>query len=315
MSGPLNTEGPVLAPEGPSDLGADVWVYAPPQRRRDVLGKWKNPIGMIGAGIIAFNIFVAVFGPYIWPVDPNELASSRLEPPSWAHPMGTDEIGRDTLARVIHGAQVSLVVGAISVSIAFVGGVVFGLLAGYYKGTLDTVLMRLVDIMFSLPGIILAIVIAGLLGPSRRNAMIAIGIVILPAFARVVRGAVLEVMGYPYVESARALGASGRRVMLRHLMPNIAAPLFVLVTVYLSVAILAEAALSFLGLGTQPPEASWGGMLSAARTYVDIDPWLSIFPGLAIMVVVLGFNFLGDGLRDILDPRLGPHVGDVPVKK
>jgi peptide/nickel transport system permease protein len=229
--------------------------------------------------------------------------------------MGTDELGRDTLARIIHGAQVSLQVGAISVSIAFVGGVVFGLLAGYYKGILDGVLMRLVDIMFSLPGIILAIIIAGLLGPNRRNAMIAIGIVILPAFARVVRGAVLEVMGYPYTESARALGGGGLRIMLRHVIPNIGAPLLVLVSVYLSVAILAEAALSFLGLGTQPPEAAWGSMLSTARTYIDVAPWLSIFPGLAIMIVVLGFNLLGDGLRDILDPRLGPHVGDVPVKK
>jgi peptide/nickel transport system permease protein len=288
---------------------------AMPKRRLSSLGKWRNPIGLVGAGIIGFNVFVALFGPYLWPVDPNELVGDRFEDPSWEHPMGTDEIGRDTLARIIHGAQVSLQVGAISVSIALVGGVVFGMLAGYHKGIVDTVLMRIVDIMFSLPGIVLAIVIAGLLGPNRRNAMIAIGIVILPAFARVVRGAVLEVMGYPFTESARALGAGGWRIMLRHVIPNITAPLLVLITVYLSVAILAEAALSFLGLGTQPPEASWGGMLSVARTYVDIDPWLSIFPGLAIMIVVLGFNLLGDGLRDILDPRLGPHVGDVPIKK
>jgi len=293
---------------------ATVWE-AMPNRRLAFLGKWRNPIGLVGAGIVAFNVFVALLGSQIWRLDPNELAYLRFEAPSWAHPMGTDELGRDTLARIIHGAQVSLQVGAISVSIAFVGGVLFGLLAGYYGGLVDSALMRLVDIMFSLPGIVLAIVIAGLLGPNRRNAMIAIGIVILPAFARVVRGAVLEVMGYPFTESARALGASGRRIMLRHVIPNIAAPLFVLVTVYLSVAILAEAALSFLGLGTQPPEASWGGMLSTARTYIGIDAWLSIFPGAAIMVVVLGFNFLGDGLRDILDPRLGPHVGDVPVKK
>ena len=168
--------------------------------------------------------------------------------------------------------------------------------------------MRFVDLMFALPGLVLAIVIAGLLGPNRRNAMIAIGIVIAPAFARVVRGAVLEVMGFPFVESSRALGSSHSRVIVRHVFPNIAAPLIVLVTVYLSTAILSEAALSFLGLGTQPPEASWGGMLNSARSYLDVDPWLSIFPGLAIMIVVLGFNFLGDGLRDILDPRLGPHV-------
>jgi peptide/nickel transport system permease protein len=304
---------PAFATDGHSDV-VSVWD-AMPRRRLAFLGKWRNPIGLAGAAIVAFNVLVALLGPLIWRLDPNELAYLRFEAPSWAHPMGTDELGRDTLARIIHGAQVSLQVGAISVSIAFVGGVVFGLLAGYYKGVVDTLLMRLVDIMFSLPGIVLAIMIAGLLGPNRRNAMIAIGIVILPAFARVVRGAVLEVMGFPFTESARALGASGGRIMLRHVIPNIVAPLLVLVTVYLSVAILAEAALSFLGLGTQPPEASWGGMLNTSRTYVDIDPWLSIFPGAAIMVVVLGFNLLGDGLRDILDPRLGPHVGDVPVQK
>jgi peptide/nickel transport system permease protein len=302
---------PAFATESGGDV-ATAWE-AMPKRRLALLGKWRNPIGIVGACIVLFNVFVALLGSQIWRIDPNALDYLRFEGPSWAHPMGTDELGRDTLARIIHGAQVSLQVGAISVSIAFVGGVMFGLLAGYYKGIVDSVLMRLVDMMFSLPGIVLAIVIAGLLGPNRRNAMIAIGIVILPAFARVVRGAVLEVMGFPFTESARALGASGRWIMLRHVIPNIVAPLLVLVTVYLSVAILAEAALSFLGLGTQPPEASWGGMLSTARTYTGIDAWLSVFPGAAIMVVVLGFNFLGDGLRDILDPRLGPHIGDVPV--
>lgn len=308
MSSSGNFEAPLVPEGGPSDLRVESWT-SEPMRRRDRLGKWRNPIGMVGAAIVLFNIFLAVLGPQIWRLDPNAIDYLRFEGPSWAHPMGTDELGRDTLARIIHGAQVSLQVGIVAVSIAFVGGVVFGLLAGYYKGLVDTLLMRIVDIMFSLPGIILAIVIAGLLGPNRRNAMIAIGIVILPAFARVVRGAVLEVMGFPFTESARALGASGRWIMWKHVIPNITAPLLVLVTVYLSVAILAEAALSFLGLGTQPPEASWGGMLSTARTYVGIDIWLSIFPGLAIMVVVLGFNFLGDGLRDILDPRLGPHIG------
>jgi peptide/nickel transport system permease protein len=187
--------------------------------------------------------------------------------------------------------------------------------SGFFGGKVDALLMRVIDLMFALPGLVLAIVIAGMLGPSRQNAMIAIGIIITPAFARVVRGAVLEVMGFPFVESARALGSSHARIMARHVLPNIAAPVIVLVTVYLSTAILSEAALSFLGLGTQPPEASWGGMLSSGRTYLEIDPWLSIFPGLAIMIVVLGFNFLGDGLRDILDPRLGPHVGGVKEKK
>jgi len=267
-------------------------------RRFARLGKWRNPIGLVGAFIVLFNVFVALFGPYLWTVDPNELVALRFEDPSWAHPMGTDELGRDTLARIIHGARVSLQVGLISVSIAFVGGVLFGLLAGYYKGVLDTVLMRIVDIMFSLPGIVLAIIIAGLLGPNRRNAMIAIGIVILPAFARVVRGAVLEVMGYPYTESSRALGASNLRIMAKHVIPNITAPLLVLVSVYLSVAILAEAALSFLGLGVQPPTPAWGTMLSEGREVYRIAWWNAVFPGLAILVTVLGVNLLGDGLED-----------------
>ncbi len=291
------------------------WGALPKRRRLAFLGRWRNPIGLIGAGIILFNLLVALFGKLVYRVDPDAQPADRLLPPSWANPLGTDELGRDTLARIIHGAQVSLQVGLIAVGIALVAGTLLGLLAGFYKGIVDSLLMRIVDVMFALPGLVLAIVIAGLLGPSRRNAMIAIGIVITPAFARVVRGAVLEVMGYPFIESARALGSSNLRIMLRHLIPNIVAPLTVLITVYLSTAILAEAALSFLGLGTQPPEASWGGMLNSARAYVDISPWLSIFPGLAIMIVVLGFNFLGDGLRDVLDPRLGPTVGDTPIKK
>ncbi len=303
----------MLAAEGVGEVAPTAWSEMP-RSRLAFLGKWNNPIGLVGAAIVSFNVFVAIFGPYIWRIDPDAQDAERLLPPSWAHPFGTDELGRDTLARVIHGAQVSLQVGAISVGIAFVAGLTIGLIAGYYRGVLDGLLMRLVDMMFALPALVLAIVIAGLLGPTRTNAMIAIGIVITPAFARVVRGAVLEVMGYPYIESGRALGASGFRIMLRHLLPNIGAPLIVLVTTYLGTAILSEAALSFLGLGTQPPEASWGGMLNTGRQYVDLYPWLSIFPGAAIMLVVLGFNFLGDGLRDILDPRLGPVVGEITKK-
>ncbi len=314
MSNMSNNEAPIIGAEGrPSEVGDDAWVYTP-ARRAGRFAKWRNPIGIAGAIIVGLNILIAIFGPYIWTIDPNELVAIRLQAPSWAHPMGTDELGRDQLARIIHGSQVSLQVGIIAVSIAFVLGVGLGLMAGFFGGWLDSALMRFVDLMFALPGLVLAIVIAGMLGPNRRNAMIAIGVVIAPAFARVVRGAVLEVMGYPFVESTRALGSSHLRVMGRHVMPNIAAPLIVLVTVYLATAILSEAALSFLGLGTQPPEASWGGMLNSARSYLDIAPWLSIFPGLAIMIVVLGFNFLGDGLRDILDPRLGPHVGGASKK-
>jgi peptide/nickel transport system permease protein len=285
------------------------WQAAP--RRRLLRARWRNPIGLVGAAIVAVCALTALFGRHVWRIDPNAPDAERLQGPSWAHPFGTDDLGRDTLARIIHGAQVSLQVGAVAISIALVAGTVIGLLAGYRGGVVDLLLMRLVDVMFAFPGLVLAIVIAGLLGANRRNAMIAIGIIIVPAFARVVRAAVLEVMGFPFIESARGLGAGGLRIMVRHLIPNIVAPLIVLTTVYFSTAILSEATLSFLGLGTQPPEAAWGNMLATARSYIDQSVWMSIFPGLAIMVVVLGFNFLGDGLRDVLDPR----IGDVVARK
>ena len=282
------------------------------RRRRLIPARWRNPIGLVGAGIVGLCVLTALFGRFVWTKNPNDPVSDRLQGPSWAHPFGTDDLGRDTLARIIHGAQVSLQVGAVAISIALVAGTLIGLLAGYYGGIVDLLLMRVVDILFAFPGLVLAIVIAGLLGANRRNAMIAIGIIITPAFARVIRAAVLEVMGFPFIESARALGAGGVRIMLRHLIPNIVAPLIVLTTVYFSTAILSEATLSFLGLGTQPPEAAWGNMLSTARSYIDQSIWMSIFPGVAIMVVVMGFNFLGDGLRDVLDPRIG-GVGEVVV--
>ena len=285
------------------------------RRRRAIPERWANPIGIVGAAIVGFCMLTALFGRFVWTLDPNAPVSDRLLSPSGAHPFGTDDLGRDTLARVIHGAQVSLQVGAVAISIALVAGTLIGLLAGYRGGIVDLLLMRVVDIMFAFPGIVLAIVIAGLLGANRRNAMIAIGVIIVPAFARVVRAAVLEVMGFPFIESARALGGGGIRIMVRHLIPNIVAPLIVLTTMYFSTAILSEATLSFLGLGTQPPEAAWGNMLATARSYIDQSIWMSIFPGLAIMIVVMGFNFLGDGLRDVLDPRIGGGVGDVPTKK
>jgi peptide/nickel transport system permease protein len=302
-----------LVPEGPDPRS----IVAPtmPRMKKRRLGRWGNPIGIVGALIVAFMILVALVGQFVWTIDPDAQNYERLLAPNWTNPMGTDELGRDIMARIIHGARVSLQVGFISVGIAMLFGTTLGLIAGYYKGVTDGLLMRIVDIMFSIPGLVLAILIAGLLGPSRRNAMIAIGIIIIPVFARVIRGAVLEVMGFPYIESARALGAPGSRIMRQHVLPNVVAPLIVLVTVYLSVAILAEAALSFLGLGTQPPEASWGSMLSTSRSYLDFAPWYSIFPGAAIALVVLGFNFLGDGLRDILDPRLGAVVGTLPIEK
>ncbi len=264
----------------------------------------RNPIGLIGGVVILCTVFIALAAPIVAKYDPASQAQKRLLPPSAQNLMGTDELGRDTFSRVVFGARVSLQVGLLAVAIALVLGSTLGMLAGFYGGRLDDVLMRVVDIMFAFPGLVLAIVIAGLLGPSRNNAMIAIGIVYAPAFARVLRGSVLAVKEEPYMEAARVVGASDWRLVRQHVLPNVVAPLIVMISVYLSQAILSEAALSFLGLGTQPPEPSWGGMLSASRTYMEISPAMAIFPGAAIMLVVLGFNFLGDGLRDILDPRL-----------
>jgi len=266
--------------------------------------RWRNPIGIVGAAVILLTVLVAVAAPAITPFEPSSQAHKRLLPPGPPYLMGTDELGRDTFSRIVFGARVSLQVGALAVTIALVLGTSLGLLGGFYGGRLDDVLMRVVDIMFAFPGLVLAIVIAGLLGPSRNNAMLAIGFVYAPAFARVVRGSVIAVMAEPYMESARVSGASDWRAIRLHVLPNVLAPLIVMVSVYLSQAILSEAALSFLGLGTQPPEPSWGGMLSAARSYMELSPWMAIFPGAAIMLIVLGFNFLGDGLRDVLDPRL-----------
>ena len=274
------------------------------RRRRGLDRRWRNPIGLVGAAIIALTVAVALFAPLVAPRDPASQAARRLLPPSGAHLMGTDELGRDTFSRIVYGARVSLQVGMIAVGIACVVGLLLGVVAAYYGGRVDAWLMRLVDIMLAFPGLVLAIVIAGLLGPSRRNAMIAIGIVYAPGFTRVVRGAVLAVMSEPYLEAGRVLGARDWWLMRRYILPNILAPVIVMTTINLSTAILSEAALSFLGLGAQPPEPSWGGMLNIARTYMEISPWMAIFPGLAIMIVVLGFNFLGDGLRDTLDPRM-----------
>jgi peptide/nickel transport system permease protein len=283
------------------------------RRRLTLPARWRNPIGIVGASIVGFVILTALLGRFIWTTNPDNPAWTRLQSPSWAHPMGTDDLGRDTFARVIHGAQVSLQVGGVAVGISLGAGLLIGVIAAFYRGPLDLLLMRVVDIVFAFPLLVLAMLIAGLLGPSRTNAMIAIGIVYTPAFARVIRAAVLEVMGFPFIESARSLGAGDVRIMVRHVIPNIVAPLTVLTTVYFSQAILAEATLSFLGLGTQPPEAAWGNMLATARSYIDANIWMSIFPGLAIMIVVLGFNFLGDGLRDVLDPRIGGTVDEVVV--
>ncbi|HXT35735.1 MAG TPA: ABC transporter permease [Chloroflexota bacterium] len=293
-------------PPGPAVM-ADQGVprrKLPPALSR-LRGRLRDPIGMIGVVIIVCTVLAAVLGPVIWRIDYASEAYGRLTAPSLSHPMGTDELGRDVLSRVLHGAQVSLEIGIISVGIALVLGTAAALAAVFYGTVVDAVLMRLVDILFAFPGLILAILIAGLLGPSRTHTMMAIGLVYAPAFARVARASAMETMAQPFVEAVRSLGATQTRLMIRHVVPQLLSPLIVLSTIYLSTAILTEASLSYIGLGTQPPEPSWGSMLFAAETYMQLAPWLAIFPGLAIMITILGFNFIGDWLRDVLDPRMG----------
>lgn len=264
----------------------------------------RSPTALIGAILIGVVVFVALAAPALSPDHPFAQIAKPLLRPGAGHLLGTDEYGRDELSRIFWGARLSLYVGILSVSIAIALGATSGLIAAFYGGWVDALLMRIMDVLFSLPAIVLAIAITSILGPSLTNAMIAIGIVYAPTFARVARGPALSVMNLPYIDAARALGASDRRIMLRHLLPNVSAPLIVQTTVSLSTAILTEAALSFLGLGTQPPNPSWGLMLNTARQYMLLDPWIAIFPGAAIALTVLGFNLLGDGLRDLLDPRI-----------
>jgi peptide/nickel transport system permease protein len=264
----------------------------------------RHPIGFIGLLIVLFVLLMALTAPLIAPYEPSAQAARRLLPPSAEHIMGTDELGRDVFSRIVHGARTSLYVGLLSVSLASLLGITVGVLAGFIGGTFDNVIMRFVDIVFAFPTLVLAIVIAGLLGPSLTNAMIAIAIVFSPSFARVARGSVLTVKNEVYLEAARVVGGKESHIILHHILPNIMAPLVILATLSLSLAILAEASLSFLGLGTQPPDPAWGMMLSQGRRFMELSPGLAIFPGLAIMITVMAFNFLGDGLRDALDPRL-----------
>jgi peptide/nickel transport system permease protein len=264
----------------------------------------REPIGLIGAVIIVALIVVAIAAPLIAPYTVDEQPGDRLESPSSIYWLGTDEFGRDIFSRLVYGARVSLQVGIIAVGIALAIGGVLGVVSGYYLGLVDSLIQRLVDILLAFPTLILVIAMATVMGASTNTAMIAIGIVYAPAISRVVRGATLVVMQEQYVEAGATIGGRPLRIMSRYVLPNIAAPVIVQCTLLLSTAILAEAALSFLGLGTQPPMASWGAMLGTGRKYMETAPWVAVFPGLAISITVLGFNLLGDALRDALDPRM-----------
>jgi peptide/nickel transport system permease protein len=259
--------------------------------------------GSVGAGIVLVAVLAAAVGPFVAQVDPaSQELPLRLAPPSLAHPCGLDELGRDIFTRVLFGARISLLVGLVVVSISATTGMLLGSLAGYFGGTLDEVISRAIDILLAFPGLLLAIAMVAVLGPSLTNVVIALSLIGWVGYARLVRAQVLRARELDFVEAARALGATTPRILLHHVLPTALPAVTVQATLGMGGAILSEAALSFLGLGVQPPTPSWGTMLNAGRAHLLDAPHLTVFPGLAIALLVLGFNFLGDGLRDALDP-------------
>lgn len=272
---------------------------------------WRNKTAVLGLIIITAFILTALLAPLISPHDPLEISLyDQIKPPlwhakgTWKNILGTDDLGRDTLSRIIYGARVSLLVAVVSVGLAFVAGTLLGAISGYYKGVLDSAIMRVMDMILAFPYLLLAIVVVAYLGPSLQNAMMAIGFTYIPRFARIVRGSVLEECEKDYVMAARSIGAGNGRIIFLSILPNCMGPLIVQTTLSMASAILDAAALSFLGLGAQPPTPEWGGMIAMSRGLILRASWVMTFPGIAILLAVLGFNLLGDGLRDALDPRL-----------
>lgn len=260
----------------------------------------------IGGALVGLLAIVAILAPWLAPFDPVRDAdlNNYLRPPGGPFLLGTDTFGRDVFSRLVYGARISLGVGIAVQASALTLGVTLGLLSGFYGGPVDNLIMRLAEVMFAFPGLLFAIAIMAVIGPNLYNVFVALGVVSWTALARVVRGQVLSIKEQEYTDAARAVGASNWRVIVRHILPNTMAPTIVLVTLGIGGAILAEASLSFLGLGAQPPTPSWGSMLSTGRDYLLQAPWLSVYPGMAIFLTVMGFNLLGDGLRDLLDPRM-----------
>jgi peptide/nickel transport system permease protein len=274
--------------------------------RRALAKLWKRRGALVGLGFVVFFVVLAIFAPWLSPQDPVATSWSAVrKAPSAAHWFGTDEIGRDVLSRVIWGARASLLAGLVSVGISLSVGVPLGLFAGYTGRWPDVVISRLTDALLACPFLILAIALAAFLGPSLTNAMVAIGVAATPVFIRLTRAQVLAVKLEDYVEAARAVGNSHLRIALRHVLPNVLPPIIVQATLAIAAAVIAEASLSFLGLGQQPPAPSWGSMLNTAKNYIENAPWMAVWPGLSIFLLVLSFNLLGDGLRDALDPRQG----------
>jgi peptide/nickel transport system permease protein len=264
----------------------------------------RRPAAVAGAAVVLLFTLMAVAAPLIATTDPTRTDWSKIrKAPSWAHPFGTDDLGRDGFSRVVWGARISMQAGVFSILLAMAIGVPVGLVAGYYRGGLDQVIMRLTDAWLAFPFLILAIGLVTILGPSLTNATLAIGLGATPTYIRLTRGLVLSTKEEDYVQGARALGAGDLRVMARHILPNIASAILVQATVAIPTAIIAEAVLSFLGLGVQPPAPSWGTMLNAAQQFLEQAPWMAYWPGLAIFLLALSFNLAGDGLRDVLDPR------------
>jgi peptide/nickel transport system permease protein len=273
----------------------------------EVLARPLRNVNLLLGGFLVLVIVATAILSYVYtPYDPNRMdLSRRFLPPGSAHFLGTDQYGRDILSRVMKGAVNSILVGWVTVGIGMGFGVLLGSLAAYWGGWRDEGLMRLADVFYGFPAVLSAILLTSILGPGIVNSMLAIGIFYIPIFTRLTRGASLSIWQRDFVTSARAIGQSNWAIIWHTILPNILSPLIVQATVQFAIAILAEAALSYLGLGTQPPHASWGRMLNEAQTFMEVSPWLAIFPGLAIAVAVLGFNLLGDGLRDLLDPKLG----------
>ena len=264
----------------------------------------KNKLFIFGLMILIMFSLLAVFAQFIAPYDPSEIMVNEIQGPSLRHWFGTDDLGRDILSRILYGGRVSLSVAVVAVAVALTLGILVGAIAGYYGAWVDNVIMRCMDALMSFPAILLAIVIMAILGGHMLNVAAALGVVYIPRFARVVRGSVLSLKEKEFIEASRAMGNTDTEIIFQHILPNCMAPLIVQATVSLAYAILAEASLSFLGLGAPPPAPSWGNMLSDARNFMVDAPWMTIFPGVAITIAVVGFNLFGDGLRDVLDPRM-----------
>lgn len=290
-------------------VGVDEPRPAPAARLRWARYLLRDKKALVGFGVLSILVLLAVFAPWVVPYDPTAMDFDMIGAPSWAHPLGTDDLGRDLLSRLIMGAQISLFVGVSTVAIALVAGVALGIVAGYFGGFVDTVIMRYIDLQWAFPNFIIAVYLVAVFGTGLSNVIVAISLAFVDDFARIARGMVLTIREEQYIAAARVVGVSNWRIMWRHILPNAMAPIIVQATVSISYAILAEAGLSFLGLGVEAETPTWGLILADARSFISRAWWLGVFPGLFIMVTVLSINFLGDALRDILDVRETKDLG------